>query len=80
MSNAISHRQCCLLFALRSKTVRGIKINFRHMYSSEVTLCPICEKCVDTQEHVLQCEVLLNIEPNREHIEFDHIDGNMKNI
>ena len=70
----LSNRQTSLMFSLRSKTVRNIKTNFQHMYSS--VLCPLCETQQDTQEHLIVCEVLQNILPLSAHIEYGHINGN----
>ena len=73
----ITNTQCKLLFALRSHTVRGIRYNFRQLHSQDL-LCPICERFGDTQDHVLDCQVLQNILPKEPHIEYMHIYGNIK--
>ena len=70
----ISYRQASIMFALRSKTLRGIKNNFKKMYSDN-TLCWVCERSEDTQEHLILCKVLLNILPLEKHIEYNHMNG-----
>ena len=61
------------MFSLRSMTLRCIKANFPKMYSS--ILCPLCEKCEDTQNHILLCKVLQDILPNTSHIVYEHMRG-----
>ena len=70
----ISYRQASILFALRSKTLRGIKSNFKNMYSNN-TLCPLCERTEDTQSHLLSCKVLQDILPMTENTEYSHMNG-----
>ena len=62
------------MFSLRSHTLRGIQSNFKNMHS-ENTLCPICERCMDTHEHVINCKVMLSILPLKQHIVYEHIAG-----
>ena len=69
----ISNRQISIMFSLRSMTLRSIKANFPKMYSS--ILCPLCEKCEDTQNHILLCKVLQDILPNISHIVYEHMRG-----
>ena len=77
-STNITSIQCSLLFALRSKTVRGIKENWSFM-AQENTLCPICERHEDSQSHVLNCQVMLSIKPKlNQHILYEHIDGTLE--
>ena len=56
--------------------MRGIRDNFRTMYNNN-TLCPICEHCIDTQQHVITCKVLLDILPLNKHIDYEHIHGRL---
>ena len=42
------------------------------------SLCPICERSPDTQEHVTQCKILLSIKPLKYHINYDHIRGSVE--
>ena len=44
------------------------------MYTDN-TLCWVCERHEDTQEHLLLCKVLLNILPLEKHIEYNHMNG-----
>ena len=74
VNRKISYRQASIMFALRSKTLRGIKNNFKIMYSDN-TLCWVCERSEDTQEHLILCKVLLNILPLEKHIEYNHMSG-----
>ena len=46
---------------LRSQTVRGIRKNFSGMYGG-ATMCPLCSTEPDTQEHILQCHRIQEIE------------------
>ena len=71
---SITNTQCSILFALRSHCVRGIKENFKILHS-ENTLCPLCERCIDTQFHILQCKVLQDILPLTEDISYSDIYG-----
>ena len=73
---SFTNTEVSILFGLRSRTIRGIKENFKTMYK-ENTLCPICERSPDTQEHVTQCKVLLGIQPLNIHINHDHIRGSV---
>ena len=41
----------------------------------ENSLCPMCERHTDSQSHVLNCPVMLNIKPKlNEHILYDHVN------
>ena len=44
------------LLALRTRTMRGMKNDFRGMYSDD--LCPLSCDTPDTLQHVLECSVL----------------------
>ena len=70
----ITNTQSSILFALRSHSVRGIRENFKQLYSHN-TLCPLCERCIDTQSHILQCQVLQDILPLTENIVYSDING-----
>ena len=70
----ITNTQVSILFALRSHSIRGIRTNFQHLYSHN-TLCPICERSIDTQEHLIQCKVLLDILPLTENISYSDLQG-----
>ena len=62
-----------ILFGLRSHTIQIIRMNFPNMYS-ENSLCPMCERSVDTQERLLLCTVLQNILPLKNHIEHGTVE------
>ena len=70
----ITNTQVSLLCALRSHSIRGIRTNFSQLYSHN-TLCPVCERSIDTQEHTIQCQVLLDILPLTQDISFDDLQG-----
>ena len=74
ISREFINTQCSLLFALRSHTVRGIKENFKQMYS-ENTLSPVCQRSIDNQQHLIQCQVLQDIQPLEEDVEYAQIYG-----
>ena len=55
-SPLFSSENAKLLLALRTRTVRGMKNDFRGMYSDN--LCPLSCDTPDTLQHVLECSVL----------------------
>ena len=71
-NGSITNVQCSILFALRSHSLRGVKENFKNMYSQN-SLCPICERFSDSQDHILQCKVLQDICPLEEQVEYNSI-------
>ena len=70
----ISFRQSSIIFALRSRTLRGIKNNFKKM-NLHNTLCPLCERLEDTQQHVLYCKVLQDCLPHTISPQYEHLNG-----
>ena len=67
-----------LLFSLRSRTLRNIKCNFSSFYQSNL-MCPICDKESDTQEHVMNCHLLLEAVGNvPSHVTYIHIFGTLE--
>ena len=76
-SKLFSNKQCALMFAIKSKTVRGFKENFRNLYSDN-TLCPICERCIDSQNHLILCQVLQDIIPPTNRVQFSDIQGSLE--
>ncbi len=74
----LSNIECSVLFSLRSKTVRGVKNNFRKMYNGYI-LCPLCGIEVDTQEHMLKCIVVKSIIPelNSSKVDMSQIYGSL---
>ena len=65
------------MFALKSKTVQGKRDNFCNMYSDN-TLCPICERSIDSQNHIIQCQVLQDIIPRTNEVTFSDIEGSLE--
>ena len=76
-SRSLTNTEKSILFALRSQSIRGIKMNFPNMYS-ENSLCPMCERSPDTQQHLPVCTVLTNILPNKKHMDYTHINGSLE--
>ena len=76
-SKTLTNVEKSILFGLRSHTIRNIKMNFSNMYS-ENSLCPICERSPDTQEHLPLCPVLQSILPLVKHIDYSHIHGSVE--
>ena len=50
-----------------------VKNNFRNNYRNTNTLCPLCEKHEDNQEHILKCETIMAQYPGE-------ITGNIADI
>ena len=73
-SKLFTNQQCFLIFALKSKTLRGVKNNFKSM-NQENTLCPLCERYQDTQEHICQCQVLLDVQPLHSPVDYSGLFG-----
>ena len=61
LPNAMSIKQCNLLFSLRADMV-NVRRNFKHSFTDMI--CPICHDStqLDTQPHILQCVKLLENE------------------
>ena len=60
-SSSFTNKECELLFALRSKSVRGIKAKTPSVYRNNM-ICPLsCDKTnpQDEQEHLLKCHIIL---------------------
>ena len=73
----LSSKQCAILFALRSKSLRGIRENWKYL-GQDNNLCPICERETDTQSHILDCQVMLSIKPKLDNdIQYEHINGSL---
>ena len=49
-----------LLFKFRTRMF-NVKNNFRNKYRQTNILCPLCKSTEDTQEHLFQCRVILNL-------------------
>ena len=77
LKSHMNNEHKALLFSLRSHTVRKIKDNFHTFYKADL-LCPICEICIDSQKHIMECVQLLSHIPDiKKHIKYDHIYGNI---
>ena len=72
-SRSLNNTEKSILFALRSQSIRGIKMNFPNMYS-ENSLCPMCERSPDTQQHLPLCTVLTNSLPIEKHMDYTYIN------
>ena len=79
-SNLFTSKEACMLTALRSQCVRGIKCNFKKMYNNCVQ-CPLkCESKnipEDSQEHTLNCKSL-NVNTNMNSAEISHMYGTIQ--
>ena len=75
-SELFSNQQCSLIFALKSKTLRGVKSNFKSM-NPDNYLCPLCERYPDTQQHLSQCKILQDILPHIGPIDYSGLSGNV---
>ena len=76
-SKLFSNQQCFLIFAMKSHTLRGVKANFKNMYSDN-TLCPLCERSIDTQDHIAHCLVLKNCVREDISIDYTHLTGTLE--
>ena len=63
-SKLISNKQCALMFALKSKTVWGIRDSFLSV--KEVSI------------HIIQCQVLQDIIPLTNEVNFSDIGGSLE--
>ena len=60
-SSNFTNKECDLLFALRSKSVRGIKANTPSEHKNNMS-CPLCceeSNSQDEQEHLIKCHKIL---------------------
>ena len=57
--STMSQEDVSMLFAMRTKSVRTIRSDFRQMYNSD--MCPLCGKHVDTIPALMECEELLAV-------------------
>ena len=73
----VTTQERSVIFGLKSRSIRGIKTNFKSQYSDN-TLCPICERSEDLQEHIGCCPVLLAIKPQDTPIIYKHIYGTVE--
>ena len=73
----VTTQERSVIFGLKSRSIRGIKSNFKSQYSDN-TLCTICERSEDLQEHIGCCPVLLAIKPQEIPIIYKHIYGSVE--
>lgn len=76
-SHIFNDQEKSLLFAMRSRTVRGLKDNFPYLQYGGDTTCPLCQDHRDSQEGVLSCKKLKNLVPVPASVTYGHIYGNM---
>ena len=57
--HTMSKEDISLLFAMRTKTVKGIRSDFGHMYHTD--MCPLCTQHVDTLPALMECQELLAV-------------------
>ena len=76
-SKLFTNQQCSLIFALKSRTLRGVKTNFKSM-NQENLLCPLCERYSDTQEHIGQCQVLRDVQPINIPVDYSSLFGTVQ--
>ena len=57
--HTMSKDDISLLFALRTKTVRGIRNDFGNMFHTNI--CPLCNQHVDTIPALMDCQELLAV-------------------
>ena len=62
---------------MKSRTLRGVKNNFRNMFPDN-TLCPLCERNIDTQEHIILCPVLQNCIVEDKDLIYTHLTGTLE--
>ena len=55
----MSQEDIQLLFAMRTKTVRGIHSDFGNLHGTY--LCPLCQKHVDTLPALMECQELVAV-------------------
>ena len=48
-----------ILFKLRTRMF-NVRNNFRNNYVQSNTLCPLCSSSEDSQEHLLECDIIKN--------------------
>ena len=74
---SVTTQQRSIIFGLKSRTIRGIKLNFKNHFADN-TLCPICERFEDSQEHVGFCPVLKDIKPLATLATYQNIYGSVE--
>ena len=67
-----SKSECELLFALRTRTVPGIKANFSSQYENNL-VCELCSAHPDSQECLLSCDTLSKHVQTPDNIEYEDL-------
>jgi hypothetical protein len=69
-THMLTNQEVSLLFALRSRSVKGIKANMSSAFRNDMS-CKLCKRSEDNQEHCLECpEIPSNKEVN---VKYDDI-------
>ena len=71
-----SKSECELLFALRTRTVSGIKANFSSQYENNL-VCELCSAHPDSQECLLTCDTLSKHVQIPDNIEYEDLFRNV---
>ena len=72
-NSKMKYEEATILFALRSQTVKNIKLNIK-TFSQNDKMCLLCMKVEDTQKHCIECPKLKSVRDQfKEHINYDHI-------
>ena len=75
-NSKMNYEEATLLFALRSQTVKDIKLNTK-TFSQNDKMCPLCLKFEDTQKHCIECPQLKSVRDQfKDDIKYDHIFSN----
>ena len=75
-NSEMNYEEATLLFALRSQTVKDIKLNTK-TFSQNDKMCPLCLKFEDTQKHCIECPKLKSVRDQfKDDIKYDHIFSN----
>lgn len=77
-NSTFSYSEVCVLFGLRSKTMRGIKGNFSYLQNGGDSLCPVCQKHNDTQAEVMECKILRSMVVFSDSVKYSQIFGNVQ--
>jgi hypothetical protein len=56
-THMLTNHEVALLFALRSRSVKGIKANMASAFAGD-TICKLCRQSEDNQEHCLKCPAI----------------------
>ena len=72
-NSKMKYEEATILFALRSQTVKDIKLNIK-TFSQNDKMCPLCMKFEDTQHHCFECPKLKCVRDQfKDDIKYGHI-------